>query len=110
MPFVTVGRENSAAIRICYEDHGTGPPVVLVHGYAQNGHGPARVKAAVLIAPLPPFLLKTHDNPEGIDRSVFDDITARITADRPAAMKDVIDEPADRGHDGVWRAGLRQGR
>ena len=38
MPFVTAGRENSAAIRIYYEDHGSGSPVVLVHGYAQNGH------------------------------------------------------------------------
>jgi hypothetical protein len=33
MPYVTVGRENSAVIRIYYEDHGSGPPVVLVHGY-----------------------------------------------------------------------------
>jgi non-heme chloroperoxidase len=38
MPFVTVGRENTAAIRIYYEDHGSGSPVVLVHGYALNGH------------------------------------------------------------------------
>ena len=38
MPYVTVGRENSAAIRIYYEDHGSGPAVVLVHGYALNGH------------------------------------------------------------------------
>jgi pimeloyl-ACP methyl ester carboxylesterase len=38
MPFVTVGRENSAAIWIYYEDHGSGSPVVLVHGYALNGH------------------------------------------------------------------------
>jgi len=146
MPFVTAGRENSAAIRIYYEDHGSGSPVVLVHGYAQNGHswekqeaallaagyrvitydrrgfgassrpstgydfgtlagdlhvllsrldlrdvvlagfamgtgevtrylavhGPGRVTAAVLVAPLLPFLLKTHDNPDGVDRSVFD--------------------------------------
>jgi non-heme chloroperoxidase len=165
MPYVTVGRENSAAIRIYYEDHGSGPPVVLVHGYALNGrswekqeaallaaghrvitydrrgfgassrpaagydfgtlaadlhillswldlrevvlagfamgtgevtrylavHGSARIRAAALIAPLPPFLLKTHDSPEGIDRSVFDAITARIAADRPAAMKDFMD-------------------
>jgi non-heme chloroperoxidase len=165
MPFVTVGRENSAAIRIYYEDHGSGPPVVLVHGYALNGHswekqeaallaaghrvitydrrgsgassqpstgydfdtlaadlhvllsrldlrevvlagfamgtgevtrylavhGPARVKSAVLVAPLLPFLLKTDDNSDGIDRSVFDGITARIAADRPAAMKDFLD-------------------
>jgi non-heme chloroperoxidase len=38
MPFVTAGRENSAAIRIHYEDHGSGSPLVLVHGHAQNGH------------------------------------------------------------------------
>ncbi|HJY73060.1 MAG TPA: alpha/beta hydrolase, partial [Streptosporangiaceae bacterium] len=165
MPYVTVGQENSAAIRIYYEDHGSGPPVVLVHGYGLNGHswekqeaallaagyrvitydrrgfgassrpsigydfdtlasdldvllsrldlrevvlagfamgtgevvrhlavhGSARVKAAVLVAPLLPFLLKTNDNPDGIDRSVLDDITARIAADRPAAMKDFMD-------------------
>jgi non-heme chloroperoxidase len=46
-------------------------------------HGPGRVRAALLIAPLPPFLLKTKDSPEGIDRSVFDGITARIAAGRP---------------------------
>jgi non-heme chloroperoxidase len=54
-------------------------------------HGPGRVKAAVLVAPLLPFLLKTDDSPEGIDRSVFDDLTTRIAADRPAAMKDFMD-------------------
>ncbi len=165
MPYVTVGRENSAAIRIYYEDHGSGPPVVLVHGYGLNGHswekqeaallaaghrvitydrrgfgassrpsigydfdtlagdlhvllssldlhavvlagfamgagevarylavhGSARVKAAVLVAPLLPFLLKTGDNPDGIDRGVIDELTARIAADRPAAMKDFMD-------------------
>ena len=184
MPFVTVGRENSAAIRIYYEDHGTGSPVVLVHGYALNGHswekqeaallaaghrvitydrrgsgassrpstgydfdtlasdlhvllsrldlrevvlagfalgtgevtrylaahGPGRVKAAVLVAPLLPFLLKTHDNPDGIDRSVFDGLTARIAADRPAAMKDFMDRSynvdllgGDRVSDQAWQ-------
>jgi non-heme chloroperoxidase len=165
MPYVTVGRENSAAIRIYYEDHGSGPPVVLVHGYGLNGHswekqeaallaaghrvitydrrgfgassrpsmgydfdrlagdlhvllscldlhavvlagfamgtgevarylavhGSGRVKAAVLVAPLLPFLLKTGDNPDGIDRSVIDELAARIAADRPAAMKDFMD-------------------
>ncbi len=166
MPFVAVGRENSAAIRIYYEDHGSGPPLVLVHGYAQNGHswekqeaallaaghrvisydrrgfgassrpstgydfdtlaadlhvllsrldlrgavlagfamgtgevtrylavhGPGRVRAAVLVAPLLPFLVKTGDNRDGIDRSVFDAFTVRIAADRPAAMKDFMDD------------------
>jgi pimeloyl-ACP methyl ester carboxylesterase len=46
MPFVTVGRENSAAIRIYYEDHGSGSPVVLVHGYALNGHSWEKQEAA----------------------------------------------------------------
>ena len=166
MPYVTVGRENSAAIRVYYEDHGSGSPVVLVHGYALNGHswekqeaallaaghrvitydrrgcgassrpstgydfgtlatdlhillsrldlrgvvlagfgmgtgevtrylavhGSGRVSAAVLIAPLPPFLVKTDDSPEGIDRSVFDATMARIAADRPAGMKDFLDD------------------
>src|SRR3981081_3395761 len=165
MPFVTVGRENSAEIRIYYEDHGSGSPVVLVHGYALNGHswekqeaallaaghrvvtydrrgcgassrpsvgydfdtlaadlhvllsrlnlrgvvlagfamgtgevtryltahGSERVRAAVRVAPLLPFLLKTNDSPEGIDRGVFDRIAVCIAADRPAAMKDFMD-------------------
>jgi hypothetical protein len=39
MPTVTVGRENSAAIEIYYEDHGAGQPVVLIHGYPLSGRG-----------------------------------------------------------------------
>jgi non-heme chloroperoxidase len=35
---ITVGQQNSKAIEISYEDHGTGQPVVLVHGYPLNGH------------------------------------------------------------------------
>ncbi len=50
MPFVIVGRENSAAIRIYYEDHGSGPPVVLVHGYALNGHSWEKQETALLAA------------------------------------------------------------
>jgi non-heme chloroperoxidase len=184
MPFVTAGRENSAEIRIYYEDHGSGSPVVLVHGYALNGHswekqeavllaaghrvitydrrgcgassrpsvgydfdtlagdlhillsrldlhgvvlagfamgtgevirylavhGSGRVSAAVLIAPLAPFLLKTEDSPDGIDRGVFDRIEARIAADRPAAMKDFMDASynvdllgGDRVSDQAWQ-------
>ena len=33
MPYVTVGTENSAPIELYYEDHGSGQPVVLIHGY-----------------------------------------------------------------------------
>jgi len=50
MAFVTAGRENSAAIRIYYEDHGSGSPVVLVHGYALNGHSWEKQEAGLLAA------------------------------------------------------------
>ena len=50
MPFVTVGQENSANIRIYYEDHGSGPPVVLVHGYALNGQSWEKQEAVLLAA------------------------------------------------------------
>jgi non-heme chloroperoxidase len=38
MPYVTVGTENSADIKIHYNDHGSGKPVVLIHGYPLNGN------------------------------------------------------------------------
>src|ERR1700733_14878492 len=37
MPYVTVGEENSGSIDLYYEDHGAGPPVVLIHGYPLSG-------------------------------------------------------------------------
>jgi pimeloyl-ACP methyl ester carboxylesterase len=37
MSFVTVGTENSTDIELYYEDHGTGQPVVLIHGYPLDG-------------------------------------------------------------------------
>ena len=33
MPFVNVGQENTADISLYYEDHGSGPPVVLLSGW-----------------------------------------------------------------------------
>ena len=45
----------------------------------------------MLIGAIPPFLLKTDDNPEGVDRSVFDGIKAAVIADRPAYFKDFLD-------------------
>jgi non-heme chloroperoxidase len=38
MPYVNVGQENSAPIELYYEDHGSGQPVVLIHGYPLDGH------------------------------------------------------------------------
>ena len=37
MPYVTVGKENSSSIDLYYEDHGSGRPVVLIHGYPLSG-------------------------------------------------------------------------
>jgi non-heme chloroperoxidase len=165
MAKVTVGQENTDDIEIYYEDHGTGQPVVLIHGYPLDGHswekqqrvlleagyrvitydrrgfgqssqptigydydtfaadlntllghlelndvvlvgfsmgtgevtrylgtyGSARVSKAVLMGAIPPFLLKTADNPEGVDQSVFDGIKAAVVKDRPAYYKDFLD-------------------
>ncbi|WP_034342275.1 alpha/beta fold hydrolase [Deinococcus misasensis] len=46
-------------------------------------YGTERVSKAILIGPIPPFLLKTDDNPEGVDQSVFEGIKAAIRQDRP---------------------------
>jgi pimeloyl-ACP methyl ester carboxylesterase len=37
VPYVSVGRENSHSIGIYYEDHGSGQPVVLIHGFPLSG-------------------------------------------------------------------------
>jgi non-heme chloroperoxidase len=158
MPYVTVGKENSSNIELHYEDHGSGQPVVLIHGYPLSGaswekqvpallnaghrvitydrrgfgkssqpttgynydtfaedlhkliahlelrdvalvgfsmgggevaryigkYGSKGVRKAVIISGVPPFLLKTTDNPEGLDRSVFQGIEKAVTADRYA--------------------------
>lgn len=51
-------------------------------------YGTSRVSKAVLISAVTPFLLKTPDNPEGVDREVFEEIAASIRKDRPAFLKD----------------------
>jgi non-heme chloroperoxidase len=165
MPTVTVGQENDADIDIYYEDHGTGQPVVLIHGYPLSGrawdkqvpallkaghrvitydrrgfgkssqptagydydtfaadlstllehldlhdavlaghsmgtgevtrylgrYGSARVAKGVLISPIPPFLLQTDDNPDGVPQGLFDGFTAAAKADTPAWMKGFLD-------------------
>lgn len=36
MPYIAVGQENSAPVELHYEDHGSGSPVVLIHGFPLN--------------------------------------------------------------------------
>jgi non-heme chloroperoxidase len=50
MPYITVGHENSGDIELYFEDHGTGQPVVLLHGYPLNGQSWERQEAALLQA------------------------------------------------------------
>jgi non-heme chloroperoxidase len=158
LPYITVGKENSGNIDLYYEDHGSGKPIVLIHGYPLSGaswekqtaallaaghrvvtydrrgfgrssqpvigynydtfaedlhkivtqldlrdfalagfsmgggevarymgkYGSKGVSKAVFIGSVPPFLLKTPDNPEGVDLSVFDGIQKAVAADRYA--------------------------
>lgn len=158
MSYVTAGKENSTEIRLYYEDHGSGHPVILIHGYPLNGaswekqvpalveaghrvitydrrgfgkssqpttgynydtfaedlraltthlnlsdfslvgfsmgggevaryigkYGSKSVRRAVIIGGIPPYLLKTSDNPEGVDHAVFLGIEKAIAADRYA--------------------------
>jgi non-heme chloroperoxidase len=55
-------------------------------------HGSARVRKAVLMASVPPFLLRTPDNPEGVDGSVFEGIKSAVLADRPAYFTVFLDD------------------
>jgi non-heme chloroperoxidase len=54
-------------------------------------YGSARVAKGVLVAPIPPFLLQTPDNPDGVPQSLFDGFAAAATADTPAWMKGFLD-------------------
>src|SRR5678816_3561998 len=164
MSTITVGQENSTPIELYYEDHGSGSPVVLIHGWPLSGaswekqtaalleaghrvitydrrgfgrsskpgvgynydtfaadldkllkklnltkvalvgfsmgsgevtryiakYGTKRVRKAVLIGTLGPYLVKAADNPEGVDAKVFDDIKAAIRKDRPAFLSEFL--------------------
>ena len=48
MAFVTVGTENSTDIELYYEDHGSGQPVVLIHGYPLDGSSWEKQATALL--------------------------------------------------------------
>ena len=50
MPYVSVGNENGADIEVYYEDHGSGQPVVLIHGYPLDGTSWEKQTAVLLDA------------------------------------------------------------
>jgi non-heme chloroperoxidase len=54
-------------------------------------YGSGRVAKGVLMSPIPPFLLQTGDNPEGVPQSLFDGFAQAASADAPAWMKGFLD-------------------
>ena len=54
-------------------------------------YGSARVAKGVLLSPIPPFLLQTPDNPDGVPQSLFDGFAQAARADAPAWMKGFLD-------------------
>jgi non-heme chloroperoxidase len=54
--------------------------------------GSSRISRAVLISALPPFLLKTSDNPEAVDKSIFDGFMQAITMDRYAYQTSFLND------------------
>jgi non-heme chloroperoxidase len=160
--YVTVGQENSTPIELYYEDHGAGPPVVLIHGYPLSGaswekqlpvllaaghrvitydrrgfgkssqpasgydydtfcedlrklvmhlglreiclvgfsmgggevaryvgkYGSDGVRKAVILSGVPPYLLQTSDNADGVPKDVFSGLEAAAVADRYAYFTD----------------------
>jgi pimeloyl-ACP methyl ester carboxylesterase len=48
--YITVGQENTTPIELYYEDHGSGKPVILIHGYPLSGASWEKQTAALLAA------------------------------------------------------------
>lgn len=78
-------------------------------------HGTGRVAKVVLLAAVPPLMLKTPDNPEGTPIDAFDDIRAKILADRSQFFHDLSEafyganRPGSQVSDGVRRSFWLQG-
>jgi len=71
-------------------------------------HGTARVAKLVLVSAVPPLMLSTDDNPEGLPIEVFDQIRTGEAADRSQLYRDLADGPFfghNRKHD--ISAGIR---
>lgn len=56
-----------------------------------SSYGSARVASGVLVSPIPPYLLQTDDNPDGLPQSLFDGFAEAARADTPAWMKAFLD-------------------
>ena len=74
-------------------------------------YGSDRVEKAAMFGAIPPFLLKTDDNPEGVDGSVFEGIKEQALKDRYVWFKQFFDDfynvdklAPDRISDQAWQA------
>jgi non-heme chloroperoxidase len=56
-------------------------------------HGTSRVSKAVLISAVPPFMLKTADNSNGVPKEVFDNMRAAQLANRAELYRDIASGP-----------------
>ena len=52
-------------------------------------HGESRAVKAALISAVPPLMVKTDANPEGLPKSVFDDLQAQLAANRSVFYRDL---------------------
>ena len=109
------------------EDAGIREPVTLV-GFSMGGgevarfltkQGKSRVKKAVLVSSVVPFMAQTDDNPDGVPQSVFDQMTEDMTEDRAHFFKGffndffgtgVISQPvSDEVEMDAWRQSMMAG-
>src|SRR6185369_7222884 len=52
-------------------------------------HGESRVSKAVLISAVPPLMVKTDANPNGLPKAVFDDLQVQLAANRSKFYRDL---------------------
>lgn len=82
-------------------------------------HGTDRLAGAVLVGAVPPLMLKTPDNPQGLPIEAFDEIRAGVQADRSQFFMDLSEtfygynrpgaKPSQGVRDAFWRLGLQAG-
>jgi non-heme chloroperoxidase len=83
-------------------------------------HGEVRVAKAVIISAVPPLMVQTADNPEGLPKKVFDELQAQVAANRAQLYYDIpagpfygFNRPGAKVSQGViwnwWRQGMMGG-
>ncbi len=90
--------------------HSTGGGEVARY-VARHGEPEGRVAKAVLVAAVPPLMLKTDDNPEGTPREVFDGFRAALAGNRAQFFRDVPEnaETMEGVIQNWWRQGMMGG-